>query len=305
MNELFQSSTTAAPANDTTSLLAANDSVDHAVAEDGSGVYFGDYHRFDTGNSQLDGQMIMARTAAPNPVADAKAKGPMTVTGQYSGGDHDCFEVTFDRPVSRAEAEKAFFKDGRIPAPPQQDWIGDVTKHLPDKRTLLHAGNPGPDGKSSQWTLSLPKTQLNARGYASLNSGIEDKLLAAPSTVVGWVPAGTREVIDSGVIPKPGDPRFSQVRTGFPAPNDQVTCWRDANVTFRFDGKTRMLEAARDERDPGMVRFNNQRRDFILGEGMSVNEANAKTALKEHELFEEKLEELLLDEYIVRIKAEK
>jgi hypothetical protein len=307
MNELFQASgtqaaTTAAPANanDTTSLLAANDSVDHSVAEDRSGVLLDIYRPFDTSHPQLNDQLLLARTAEPKAVASSKSGPPtLTVSSQYNGGDHACYVVNFDRPVSRAEAEKAFFKDGKMPPAPPQSAL-DLGEHQPDRRVLLGAVGKGKDGKASEWVLSMPSLHLSS--YDALKPGLEDQLAAAPSKVAEWVPAGTRAVIDSGAIPVPGDRRFADVKTGYPAPNDQVTCWREGNATFRFDARTRTLEAVQDKPEPEMRGFSETRREYIFEKGLSVDQANARTALDFHKHFEKTLVEWITDAYIVEIK---
>ena len=104
MNELFQAATAetvaapAAPATGAAStMLAVNDSVDHAGADAGSGVLMTDYQRFDTGNQHLDDQLLLARTGGPAAAATQGKRGEptMTATGQYSAGDHSCFVLRF------------------------------------------------------------------------------------------------------------------------------------------------------------------------------------------------------------------
>lgn len=302
MNELFQAetATAAAPANATTSLLAANDSVDHTAAEDGSSVLLDDYRRFDTGNAQLDGQLIMARTAAPNAVSNAKGSGPMSVTGQYNAGDHDCFELSFDRPVTRAEAEKVLFKNGRTPDPvPPTYTVPEQALH--DNRVLLGSEGVSRDGKASEWLLAMPSKPRNA--YVFLKPGVEEKLVDAPGgRVPDWVPAGTRAIVDAAGIPLPGDRRFSDVRTGYPAPHEQVTCWRDKNTTFRYDGRTGVLEGFHDNAEARMGGFNEARRNYVLDHGMSVDQATAQAALDFHENFVHAVTNFVVDGYVQQVE---
>jgi hypothetical protein len=300
---LFEAPAAAAKATPSPAAVAT-DAVDPAATDgdESTGVLRDDYQRFDTsGDRRLDDQLLLARTGGPAAAANAsKPGGPpqMTATGQYDGGDHNGFVLKFDRPVSRAEAEKVLFKEGKTPEPLPPMTSGPTEIH--DNRVLLGASGKMKDGKASEWTLLLPKDSWTAN-YKALNDGVEAKILDAPTAPLpAWIPPGTRGVIGAHEIPRPGDSRFSEVHTGYPAPNDQVTTWRDGHTTFRYDGKTGRLDGVADRPGADMKGYNDLRNMFILDDGMSIDAATRETASRTHQHLAEAIFDFVLEGYLQR-----
>jgi hypothetical protein len=295
LGQLFESAggTAAAPASARPATVPVADSVDHTGADgaESTGVLRDAYQRFDTsGDRQLDDQLLLARTAGPAAATkSAKPSGPpqMTATGQYNGGDHSCYLMKFDRPVSRAEAEKVLFKGDHVPAPRERT----VSNRPHDQRVLLKATNVDKEGKSAEWTLALPTSPRTV--YDDLKPGAAAKILDAPGTVPDWVPTSTRQVIESGQIPVPGDPRFATVRTSFKPLDDKaplkldpdghpitprgVTCWRDGDVTVRYDERSKKIELFHDQPGADMGGYNRSMNLKMLDEGKSLDQASDET----------------------------
>jgi hypothetical protein len=292
LGELFESTAAASPAAAKPAAPAApRDSVDHAAAEghESSGVLRDDYQRFDTsGDRQLDDQLLLARTGGPAATASAsKPSGPpqMTATGQYNAGDHNCYVLKFDRPVSRAEAERTIFKDGRTPDPKPPTY--NSPDHVADNRVLLGSRDKTSDGRATEWVLSMPSNP-DTSNYDSLSARTEAGILdAPPAPLPAWIPRSTRDVVATREIPQPGDRRFEQVRSGYPAPNDQVTTWRDGKTTFRYDARNGRIDGFADRPGAEMGGYNELRRKLVLEKGMSVDAATAETVRRYQEHFVE------------------
>ena len=248
------------------------DSVEHAATDDGGGAIAHPSRLGSTGDKQLDDQLLMSRTGAPEALSKRSATPTMEVAGQYQAGHHESYVLKFDRPVSRTEAEKILFKEGKTPSDLQHPG-GDPSV---DRRMLLGSVGRDKDGKAREWVLSVPDMPITS--YDTLNPGVEDRLMKAPNLIPDWVPAGTREVVATRHIPVPGDPRFAEVKNGFKAPNDQVTVWRDGDTTFRYDAKTGKLEGYRDQRDEGMGGYNRSVRMYMMQHGLSIDAAMSCTS---------------------------
>ncbi len=245
------------------------DGLDRTMAENAAGGALNDPTFKPTGDRGLDDQLLMARTAGPSAAGKPRPSTPtMSVEGHYSAGTHQSYVIRFDRPVSRAEADKLLFKDGKFPTEPM--LVGNQT---------LQLGAVGKDknGKSQEWVLSVPNK--GGKYFDQMNPGIEDKLFGAARQVIpDWVPAGTLDVVNNRAIPQPGDPRFAQVKNHFPPPNDKVTTWRDGDTLFRYDAKTARLDGFRDKQGAEMGGYNKSMQSYVLDQGMSIDEAQARTA---------------------------
>jgi hypothetical protein len=222
----------------------------------------------------------------------ARPAGPSaSVTGQYNAGPHQTYVIKFDRPVSMQEAEKFLFRSGSLP--PQNKAGGEYTDDNPERCVQLGAAGQKKGGKTQEWVLSMPESDHNA--YDKLNPGIEDQLYAAPPTAIpGWVGPGTRDFVNTGKVPTPGDQRFAQVKNHYPPPNEQVTVWREGGALFRYDGKTGRLDSVREKQGRDMGGYNKSIENYVLGQGLSIDEAIARTGKDFDQYFKDTVLKLVI-----------
>ena len=201
--------------------------------------------------------------------AQRRAQPRFEVTSVYPEGERgSTFELTFDRPMTERDVAQRLYQGGKLPA---QIELGSWSNA--GEITLV------PVGKSPArvWKLSVPTT---TGGSEKMNPGVWDTIDAGAarhsSRVPPFVPEASKQAILAKQPPKPGDPRFTEVRNAYPAPRQHVTTWREGAVVSWYDSATGAYGAYREHATRGSDIYNRDMRHYVQEQGLSPTEAGRR-----------------------------